>query len=51
MSIYVLPKTAVNDIEKMLNSFWWGGGGGTGGIKWLAWDRLACPKTSGGMGF
>jgi hypothetical protein len=36
MSIYVLPKTVVNDIEKMLNSFWWGGGGGTGGIKWLA---------------
>jgi len=51
MSIYVLHKAVVNDIEKMLNSFWWGGGGGTGSIKWLAWDMLAFPKTTGGMGF
>lgn len=36
MSIYVLPRTVINDIEMMLNSFWWGGGGGNGGIKWMA---------------
>lgn len=28
-----------------------GGGGDTGGIKWMAWERLACPKAFGGMGF
>lgn len=36
MSIYVLPRTIISDIERMLNSFWWDGGGGNGGIKWMA---------------
>src|SRR4051812_28796327 len=26
MSIFILPDATINDIEKMLNSFWWGGG-------------------------
>jgi len=51
MSIYVLPGTAINDIERMLISLWWGGGRGTGDIKWITWERLACPKALGGIGF
>ncbi|GAU44672.1 hypothetical protein TSUD_243690 [Trifolium subterraneum] len=36
----------------MLNAFWWGGGSNNNkGIHWLAWDRLACPKAKGGLGF
>ncbi|XP_058774294.1 uncharacterized protein LOC131648560 [Vicia villosa] len=35
----------------MLNAFWWGGGKEGGGIRWMAWDRLACPKEEGGIGF
>jgi hypothetical protein len=30
-----------------------GGGGGSDnkGIRWLAWDKLTCPKNEGGLGF
>ncbi|CAJ2667228.1 unnamed protein product, partial [Trifolium pratense] len=52
MSMFILPSSLIDDIEKMLNAFWWGGGGNNNkGIHWLAWDRLACPKAKGGLGF
>lgn len=35
----------------MLNTFWWGGGKDGGGIQWMGWDRLACTKEEGGLGF
>jgi hypothetical protein len=38
MSIYLLPKTTIKELERMINSFWWGGGVNNKGIKWLAWD-------------
>jgi hypothetical protein len=41
----------INDIEKMLNSFWWGDGSNNKGIRWLAWDKLAKPKVNGGLGY
>ncbi|KAK2390980.1 hypothetical protein QL285_064484 [Trifolium repens] len=51
MNIYLLPDNLINDIERMINAFWWGGGSNNSGIKWLAWDKLACPKDEGGLGF
>jgi ribonuclease HI len=35
----------------MINAYWWGGGRDNRGIRWLAWDKLACPKDEGGLGF
>jgi hypothetical protein len=51
MSIYLLPDSLINEIERMINAFWWGGGNNNKGIRWLAWDKLACPKEEGGLGF
>ncbi|MCI00237.1 RNA-directed DNA polymerase (Reverse transcriptase) [Trifolium medium] len=51
MSVYLIPETTIKEIERMLNSFWWGGGTNSGGIKWLAWDRMSYPKEYGGLGF
>jgi ribonuclease HI len=51
MNIYLLPDNLIQDIERMINAFWWGGGSNNSGIKWLAWDKLACPKDEGGLGF
>jgi hypothetical protein len=51
MNIYLLPDTLINDIERMINAFWWGGGSDNKGIRWLAWDKIACPKDEGGLGF
>ncbi|XP_058768347.1 uncharacterized protein LOC131642080 [Vicia villosa] len=49
MSIYLIPDGVVNDIEKMLNSFWWGGGRNNKGIRWLAWERMTMMKKEGGL--
>ncbi|XP_058776484.1 uncharacterized mitochondrial protein AtMg00310-like [Vicia villosa] len=51
MSLFILPETLISEIEKMLNSFWWGGGTNHKGIRWMAWDKLACPKEEGGLRF
>ncbi|GAU34086.1 hypothetical protein TSUD_255820 [Trifolium subterraneum] len=51
MSIYLLPDSLIDDIERMINAFWWGGGDNNKGIRWLAWKRMACPKEEGGLGF
>jgi hypothetical protein len=51
MGVYLLPESTIKDIERMMNSFWWGGGANRRGIRWLAWDRMTCPKVVGGMGF
>ncbi|GAU48531.1 hypothetical protein TSUD_98640 [Trifolium subterraneum] len=56
MSMFILPASLIDDIEKMINVFWWRNGStnnnnNTKGIHWLAWERLACPKAYGGLGF
>ena len=52
MSIFRLPTTLINSIEKMMNSFWWGHGRTSQrGIHWMSWEKLSAPKIHGGMGF
>ncbi|GAU36575.1 hypothetical protein TSUD_362450 [Trifolium subterraneum] len=57
MSMFILPTSLIDDIEKMINAFWWRSGtinnnnNNNKGIHWLAWERLACPKARGGLGF
>lgn len=52
MSIFLLPATLLQEIEKMLNSFWWGHNStNSRGMHWLSWERLSVPKVFGGMGF
>ncbi|GAU43245.1 hypothetical protein TSUD_241360 [Trifolium subterraneum] len=56
MSMFILPASLIDDIKKMINAFWWRGGNTNNnsshkGIHWLAWERLACPKAHGGLGF
>ncbi|GAU35928.1 hypothetical protein TSUD_69610 [Trifolium subterraneum] len=56
MSMFILPDSIIDDIEKIINAFWWRSGNTNNnnnnkGIHWLAWERLACPKAHGGLGF
>jgi hypothetical protein len=51
MSVYIIPDSTVNEIERMLNSFWWGGGNNNKGIRWLAWERMTGSKSEGGLSF
>jgi len=44
-SIFLLPITLIDGIEKMILAFWWGHGGTTNkGIHWLYWDMLTFHK-------
>jgi len=41
MSIFQLPTTSLDSIEKMMNSFCWGNGKTTQrGIHWMNWEKL-----------
>ncbi|XP_039684970.1 uncharacterized protein [Medicago truncatula] len=52
MSIFQLPTTLLDSIEKMMNSFWWGNGKTTQrGIHWMNWEKLSAPKIHGARYF
>jgi len=52
MSVYLLPTSLKEQIQKMMNSFWWGSKvGSRKGINWLNWEKLTMKKEFGGMGF
>ncbi|GAU25702.1 hypothetical protein TSUD_216310 [Trifolium subterraneum] len=52
MSVFLLPSTLNDEIEKMINSLWWGHNGNNNrGLHWLSWERLSVSKDQGGMGF
>jgi len=52
MSIFILPTSLVDAIEKMLNGFWWGHGGLLNmGMHVMSWDKLTVHKNNGDMGF
>ncbi|XP_019168926.1 PREDICTED: uncharacterized protein LOC109164834 [Ipomoea nil] len=49
MSIYYLPLTFCEHLERIMNQFWWCNKGS--GIRWMAWQRICSPKAVGGLGF
>ncbi|XP_058776277.1 uncharacterized protein LOC131650592 [Vicia villosa] len=52
MSLFLLPSSLIDEIEKMMNRLWWGHKRDRAkGIHWLSWDRLSMPKSEGGKGF
>ncbi|XP_031116576.1 uncharacterized protein LOC116020230 [Ipomoea triloba] len=52
MSIYFLPLSMCERLERLMNKFWLTSGGGSGGgIRWMAWDRMCAPRSAGGLGF
>jgi hypothetical protein len=52
MSLFTLPSSLCDEIEKMMNSFWWDhNSSNSRGLHWLSWERLSTPKAFGGMGF
>lgn len=51
-SIFLLPISLCEEIERLMNKFWWlSNMEKSSGIRWLAWDKMCSPKKFGGMGF
>jgi ribonuclease HI len=51
MSCFKLSKKMCKKIISCVARFWWGGDEKKRKIHWRRWDKLAIPKSSGGMGF
>lgn len=50
MSMFLIPESLCNGMEKKMNSFWWGRGPSGKGIKWMSWNRLCALRSSGWLG-
>ena len=50
MSLFLIPDSICDEIEKKMNAFFWSGGSTGKGVKWCAWKRLCMPKDFGGLG-
>lgn len=50
MSVYQLPNSLCDTLQKVMNKYLREGSGNSGGLHWLSWDRLAVPKGQGGLG-
>ncbi|XP_074333675.1 putative ribonuclease H protein At1g65750 isoform X1 [Apium graveolens] len=50
MSLFQIPVTICEDIERKMNAFLWGSGGNSKGVKWMSWRRVCKPKSCGGLG-
>lgn len=51
MSIFLLPLSLCDEIQKMMNYFWWDCKNiPRKGIHWMAWKKLTVRKDDGGMG-
>ncbi|XP_010436427.1 PREDICTED: uncharacterized protein LOC104720173 [Camelina sativa] len=48
MSCYRLPMTITSKLTSAVANFWWSTNGQSGGMHWIAWERLCCL---GGLGF
>lgn len=50
MSLFLIPDTICEEIEKKMNAFLWGGGINNKGVKCISWKRMCMPKEYGGLG-
>jgi ribonuclease HI len=51
MSIFRLPESVCEDLNKLARNFWWGADKGKRKTHWQAWSCLTKPKHNGGLGF
>lgn len=52
MSTFLLPSTLLDELQRMLNSFWWGNSTNPSkGVKWMKWEKICVRKELGGRGF
>jgi hypothetical protein len=51
MSCFLLSKGSCKKFTSVMGKFWWSGNLDKRSMHWLSWDKLAIPKSQGGMGF
>ena len=51
MSVFKLPLTLYEGIQKAIAKFWWGSNKEKHDIHWGRWERISHAKHRGGLGF
>ncbi|KAH9681143.1 putative reverse transcriptase/RNA-dependent DNA polymerase [Citrus sinensis] len=51
MSVFKIPSTLCEDIQKAMAKFWWGNKKEKHGIHWASCERMSHAKHRGGLGF
>ncbi|XP_048615525.1 uncharacterized mitochondrial protein AtMg00310-like [Brassica napus] len=51
MMCFKLPKSLTKRIQSAQTRFWWDANPEKKKMCWISWDKLAKPKTEGGLGF
>jgi len=51
MSIFLLPKTLLREINTMMQRYWWDSHEQVSKIHRLKWENMGLPKSQGGLGF
>lgn len=51
MSIFPLPSSVVDEIDKLCRQFLWGDKDGKRKLRYMAWEKIYTPKNLGGLGF
>lgn len=50
VSSFLLMFSILEELQRMLNSFWWGSSKKTG-LNWIGWEKMCVRKEFGGLGF
>jgi hypothetical protein len=51
MSVFKFPAGLCDDMSNIIRDFWWGDEEDKKKVHWMSWDKMAKPKSQGGMGF
>ncbi|XP_028549588.1 uncharacterized protein LOC110095722 [Dendrobium catenatum] len=51
MTHTIIPKSVLNDMERLCRSFLWDRDSEHKGMHYVAWDKVARPRRNGGLGF
>lgn len=49
MSLFMIPDSICDEVERKMNAFLWGNTAGRG-VKWITWKKMCVPKDFGGLG-
>ena len=51
MSVFLLPSSLCQEINRLMQNFWWGHKENNSRIHWMKWERIGVSKNKGGLGF
>ncbi|XP_042944508.1 uncharacterized protein LOC122278379 [Carya illinoinensis] len=51
MGVFKLPKSLLNEINKIMHHYWWGHLQNEKRVHWVSWGQMGRSKSAGGLGF